>query len=593
MLRRVAAALVLCLASGTASGSAEPSVTTCFGSSATIVAGPGEIFGTEGPDVIVASDDGQHFIHALGGDDKVCGGAGSDSIEGGPGNDQIDGGPGGPDVAFYLTATGPIHADLTTGVATGAGNDTLVSVDSLIGGSFDDMLIGDANINALFGLEGNDQLDGGPNWDVMMGGPGNDSVLGSAGDGDAAVFLLADQGVTADLQSGTATGEGTDTLRGIDTLMGSKHDDTLRGDNRPNSLLGLGGNDVLQGRGGDDVLFGEDTSGGNPTFGTPGSDRLDGGPGDDTLFGGAGLLIGDTFIGGAGSNDMVSYATAPNGVGVDLAKGRASGEGPDRLSGIEDVTGSTWADRLVGDAKPNSLVGGDGSDTLTGGSGDDFLGGGNGTDTARGGRGRDYCLDDETSSGCEIGGLPPIVGSAGTPPGTIATDVLRALRGMTGVTDTLGPAIGATPAVRSTAGYQYSAEPVCIAAAHGGITEIAPPRIVDPVGTDGAAEEAWWRGTLVRGNPKRGATRRVQMRTAWARAQLGGASLIPGGLVVWKDATGRHPFASTVGVHVGRGRYYWIGLIYWVRSGGKVFAPVEPHIIRARTVRHDKSCTFG
>jgi hypothetical protein len=30
-----------------------------------------------------------------------------------------------------------------------------------------------------------------------------------------------------------------------------------------------------------------------------------------------------------------------------------------------------------------------------------------------------------------------------------------------------------------------------------------------------------------------------------------------------------------------------------VRSGGKVFAPVEPHIIRARTVRHDKSCVFG
>jgi len=78
-----------------------------------------------------------------------------------------------------------------------------------------------------------------------------------------------------------------------------------------------------------------------------------------------------------------------------------------------------------------------------------------------------------------------------------------------------------------------------------------------------------------------------------ARAQLAGASLIPGGVVVWKDATGRRPFASPVGFRVRGGSYYWIGLIYWVRSGGKVFAPVEPHIIRARTVRHDKSCTFG
>src|SRR5262249_22216828 len=157
----------------------------------------------------------------------------------------------------------------------------------------------------------------------------------------------------------------------------------------------------------------------------------------------------------------------------------------------------------------------------------------------------------------------------------------------------VGPAVGATPAVRTTAGYEYSAEPVCIAAAHGGTTQIAPPRIVDPVGSDGAAEEAWWRGTLVRGNPKPGAVGHVQARTGWARAQLCGSRLIRVGVVEWKDATSRRPFASPVGFRVRGGSYYWIGLIYWVRSGGKVFAPVEPHIIRARTVRHDKSCAFG
>jgi hypothetical protein len=594
MWRRVAAALVLCLASGAASGSAEPSATTCFGSPATIiVTSDTPTNGTDGPDVIVALDDGQHFIYGNGGDDKICGGAGPDSIQGGPGNDQIDGGPGGPDVAFYLDAAGPVHADLTTGVATGEGNDTLVSIDSLVGGNFDDTLIGDANINALFGLDGNDTLDGGPNWDVMMGGSGNDTLIGNPGDGDGAAFLLSDHGVTADLQSGTATGEGNDTLRGLDMLIGSKGDDTLRGDNRTNFLLGLGGNDVLEGRRGDDLLFGEDTSGGNPTFGSPGSDRLDGGPGNDTLFGGAGALIGDTFVGGAGPDDTVSYADAPNGITVDLAWGRVSGEGPDRISGVEDVTGSAWADRIIGDAKANALAGGDGSDTLSGGSGDDFLGGGNGTDSASGGPGRDYCLSDESTSGCEIGGLPPIVGSPGTPPVTPVARVIAAFEAMTGHATVLGPAVGAAPTVRNTAGYEYSAEPVCIAGTRGGTTQIAPPRIVDPVGTDGAAEEAWWRGTLVRGNPKAGAVGRVQTRTGWARAQLAGASLIPGGVVVWKDATGRRPFASPVGFRVGKGRYYWIGLIYWVRSGGKVFAPVEPHIIRARTVRHDKSCTFG
>src|SRR5262249_57231635 len=140
----------------------------------------------------------------------------------------------------------------------------------------------------------------------------------------------------------------------------------------------------------------------------------------------------------------------------------------------------------------------------------------------------------------------------------------------------VGPAVGATPAVRTTAGYEYSAEPVCIAAAQGGRTQIAPPRIVDPVGSDGAAEEAWWRGTLVRGNPKPGAVGHVQARTGWARAQLAGASLIPGGVVVWKDATGRRPFASPVGFRGRGGRYYWIGLMCWVRRGGKVYGCSEP-----------------
>jgi len=82
------------------------------------------------------------------------------------------------------------------------------------------------------------------------------------------------------------------------------------------------------------------------------------------------------------------------------------------------------------------------------------------------------------------------------------------------------------------------------------------------------------------------------MKTAWARAQLAGDVVVPG-VVVWKDVSGRRAFRSPVAVRVPRGRYVWKGQIYWVRSGGRVFAPVEPHIIRARTIRHDKNCAFG
>src|ERR1051326_7578577 len=136
MLRRILAVLLLCLASGAASGSAEPSAVTCFGSAPTIVAKPGETTnGTDGPDVIVALEGGQHYIYGNGGDDKICGGPGMDSIDGGPGDDQIDGGEGAP--------AAPLRADLPTGVAPGEETATLLSINSIVGSNFDATLPGE------------------------------------------------------------------------------------------------------------------------------------------------------------------------------------------------------------------------------------------------------------------------------------------------------------------------------------------------------------------------------------------------------------------------------------------------------------------
>ncbi|MBY6263424.1 DUF4347 domain-containing protein, partial [Azospirillum sp. 412522] len=110
------------------------------------------------------------------------------------------------------------------------------------------------------------------------------------------------------------------------------------------------------------------------------SDRIDAGAGDDTLIGGAG---GDTLIGGAG-NDVVDYGASTAGVTVDLrlsfsqtGLGDAAG---DVLSGIENLVGSQFADRLTGDAGSNVLQGGAGDDTLNGGAGSDILTGGAGKD---------------------------------------------------------------------------------------------------------------------------------------------------------------------------------------------------------------------
>ena len=142
-----------------------------------------------------------------------------------------------------------------------------------------------------------------------------------------------------------------------------------------------------------------------------------------------------------------------------------------------------------------------------------------------------------------------------------------------------------------TAAYKYAAEPVCFAAKKPYSTEIAPPRTVNPVAGDGKPEEAWWQGTLYRGDPKRKGRYKKFKTTPWARAELAGGSAIPG-VTLWKDQTGNRAFPNSVLLKVGRGRYVWKGNLYWVRSGGQVFQPIEPHIIRARTIRHDKQCVF-
>jgi hypothetical protein len=138
-----------------------------------------------------------------------------------------------------------------------------------------------------------------------------------------------------------------------------------------------------------------------------------------------------------------------------------------------------------------------------------------------------------------------------------------------------------------TAAYKYAAEPVCFATKpfH---TEIAPPRSVSPIAGDNKPEEGWWQGTLyrlVKGKYKKFKT------TPWARAQLQGGTVVPG-VTLWRNQTGKLAYPNTISVKVKKGRYVWKGNIYWVRSGGQVFAPIEPHIIRAKTVRFNKQCVF-
>lgn len=111
-----------------------------------------------------------------------------------------------------------------------------------------------------------------------------------------------------------------------------------------------------------------------------GNDSITGSSFNDTLFGGAGA---DSINGGLGV-DTVTYTTSIAGVIASLANGggaRGDAEG-DTFVQVENLTGSAFADTLVGDNGNNVLDGGDGNDLLIGGPGSDKLIGGNGIDTA-------------------------------------------------------------------------------------------------------------------------------------------------------------------------------------------------------------------
>ena len=296
------------------------------------------LIGTPGNDTVIGTS-GADTISGGDGDDSLTGGDGYDHLYGGLGNDTLDGGSDGDEV-HYDSAPGPVNVDLGLGIATGAeGNDQLLNISNVYGGSFGDTLTGDASINGIYGLGGDDSIFGGSGDDLLIGGLGNDRIDGGAGR-DYVYYLDSSSAVTVNLGLGIASGgEGTDALINIENVRGSAFADNLIGDDNGNFLHGQGGNDVVSG-----------------------------GAGDDTMEGGAGS---DTLDGGVGK-DWVYYATSSSPITVNLSLSLASGgAGNDTLAGFENIYGGKAGDLLIGDAGNNVLYGGKGNDTLVGGDGTD------------------------------------------------------------------------------------------------------------------------------------------------------------------------------------------------------------------------------
>lgn len=253
----------------------------------------------------------------------MTGNAAANLLVAGRGDNVLDGGAG-IDTASYANAAAGVAVSLAvaSGQTTGgSGTDRLVSIERLVGSAFNDTLTGNAGANRIEGGAGADRLDGGAGADTLAGGTGSDTYVidnaadvvaesdaSAAGGNDMVLSRLAAYTLARNVEGGTVAAAGAANLTG-------------------NGLANL----LVAGRG---------------------NNLLDGGAGTDTA----------------------SWAGASVGVAVSLAIAGPQairGSGTDRLVSIENLAGSSWNDRLTGNASANALFGGAGSDTMIGGGGRD------------------------------------------------------------------------------------------------------------------------------------------------------------------------------------------------------------------------------
>jgi Ca2+-binding RTX toxin-like protein len=298
--------------------------------------------------------------------DELNGWQGNDSMVGGEGNDTFDGfnhpqdgadtmvGGTGDDIYFVDSA-----ADVTV-EESGGGLDTVnASVSYTLGAFVNNLTL--LEVGAINGT-GNDMdnvITGNSAVNSLNGGLGNDTYVVSAGD------VLSDSGGIDTVQANItwALADGFENL----TLTGTGNINAT-GNNAANVLTGNSGNNFFNPRGGDDTIQGG-----------AGNDQV-------TLGGGGVPTYGNKVIDlGAGFDRLDFSGFARSAIQVDLAAGTLkgggdAGQGSATLSGIENVVGDGFNDRLSGSAVAESLNGGGGNDTIDGRGGNDTLTGGTGAD---------------------------------------------------------------------------------------------------------------------------------------------------------------------------------------------------------------------
>ncbi|WP_439472442.1 beta strand repeat-containing protein [Brevundimonas sp.] len=254
---------------------------------------------------------GSAFNDVLYGDaqaNTLDGSNGDDTLVGRGGNDILRGGAG-IDTADYSDSTSGIVARLSTGVINDGegGTDFVVSIENVVGGDFNDVIIAFAGDNVL---------SGGLGYDVLIGGEGNDTLRGGTGVANELYGGLGDDIYVVDAY---------DTIieladEGIDTIQTSLNNYFLAANVENMTFTGTG-NFAGAGNALANVITGGDSS-----------DTLTGGGGNDTLNGGLGRDI--AVVSGASMEYTIEYLGGTQYRITDTVNGR---DGVDILNGIEEV----------------------------------------------------------------------------------------------------------------------------------------------------------------------------------------------------------------------------------------------------------------
>ena len=352
---------------------------------------------------VLNGGEGDDVLQGLDGDDILLDGAGADVVEGGAGDDTIVAGRGGADGSGDHYDGG---ADFDTLDYSGATRGISVLSASELDYSYDvdsHVWADDGTSSArAFGETTYTPGDLARALDFSLARSASDILRNVSGIEDA------EEQIATVTQTVTAQGS----FVGFEAIVGSQFDDYFHHAADVQQVAGGLGDDVYDLVGASPAPFTiiEEDAGGIDTVyanfdyslpefveilqlfhtstgtGNAGDNEIYGISGDHILIGG----LGDDFLDGGDGSDTVDYSSASGSVEAYLNFALSRGaDGKDTYANIENIQGSAFDDRLVGDTSNNFLNGGDGDDVIKGLGGNDHFEGGAGDDLIRGGDGDD------------------------------------------------------------------------------------------------------------------------------------------------------------------------------------------------------------